>query len=142
MKTYLEACEHAYLLFSCPYFSFSEKKRLIRNKKYYPIDPGLRHAVTSTNNRDLGKSLELLIFLKLKQKYDLVFYWQEIHKGEVDFVTVDRNNSQAITPYQVTWHGPEPRHEKALESFYNTFPQANEAVWITRENAIEFLSIN
>ena len=33
VKLYLEAAEKAYLIFQCPYFSFSEKKRLIHNKK-------------------------------------------------------------------------------------------------------------
>jgi hypothetical protein len=39
----------------------------------------------------------------------------------------------------VTWKGPEPRHEKALDNFYAAFPQADEAVFITRDNAESFL---
>lgn len=136
VKSYLEASQQAYLLFSCPYFSFSEKKRLAKQKKYYPIDPGLRHSVISTTANDLGKSLELMVFLRLKQSHAQVFYWQEIHQGEVDFVTVD---GQSITPYQVTWKQPESRHEKALDYFYQAFPQAKEAVFIRRDNAHHFL---
>jgi predicted AAA+ superfamily ATPase len=136
VKTYLEACEQAYLLFACPFFSFSEKKRLSRQKKYYPIDSGLRYAITNTNHRDLGKSLELMIFLRLKQSYEHVFYWQEIHRGEVDFVAVNGND---ITPYQVTWEKIEPRHENALTHFYQAFPDANEAIFITHKNAGDYL---
>lgn len=132
VKAYLEACESAYLLFSCHYFAFSEKKRLSKQKKYYPIDPGMRFAVTNTHGRDLGKSLEMLTFLQLKQKYEQVFYWQEPHKGEVDFVTLSGNQ---IIPYQVTWNGPELRHEKALQHFYEQFPHASEAIFITQDNA-------
>ena len=137
VKSYLEASEYAYLLFSCPYFAFSEKKQLSRQKKYYPVDSGLRYAVTNTRGRDLGKSLESLVFLKLKQTHDQVFYWKELNKGEVDFVTF---SGKTITPYQVTWDAPEPRHERALQHFYEAFPQANEAIFITKENAIEFLN--
>jgi predicted AAA+ superfamily ATPase len=136
VKIYLEACEDAYLLFACHYFAFSEKKRLSKQKKYYPIDSGMRYAITSTTGRDLGKSLELMIFLRLKQTNEQVFYWQELHKGEVDFVAI---NGKTIVPYQVTWEGPELRHEKALQCFYENFPQANEAVFITRYNAHEYL---
>ncbi len=136
VKSYLEACEDAYLLFACNFFAFSEKKQLSKQKKYYPIDSGMRYAITSTTGRDLGKSLELMIFLRLKQTHEKVFYWQELHKGEVDFVAVRGNT---IVPYQVTWTGPELRHEKSLKYFYEHFPQANEAVFITRENAFEFL---
>jgi predicted AAA+ superfamily ATPase len=136
VKSYLAACEQAYLLFACPYFAFSEKKRLVRERKYYPVDPGLRHAVSNTVGRDFGKSLELLIFLHLRQHCDHVYYWQELHQGEVDFVAV---KGQTITPYQVTWEGIQPRHEKALQYFYEAFPQAEEAVFITQHNASDFL---
>lgn len=136
VKTYLTACEQAYLLFSCPFFAFSEKKRLLKQKKYYPIDSGLRSAITSTTGRDMGKNLELIVFLALKQKYGHVFYWQEPHQGAVDFIIMQGNN---IIPYQVTWHGEEPRHEKALHHFYTLYPQANEAIFITKENIEAFL---
>ena len=136
VKSYLEACEQAYLLFECPFFTFSERKRLLKQKKYYPIDTGLRYAITGTHKRDLGKSLELLIFLHLKQSYEQVSYWREGGQGEVDFVVMQ---NQMITPYQVTWRGVEPRHEKALNYFYEAFPQANEAIFITQENAEAFL---
>ncbi len=134
VKSYLAACEDAYLIFACQFFAFSEKKRLSRQKKYYPIDSGLRHAIT--HGRDIGKSLELMIYLRLRQSNENVYYWQELHKGEVDFVTV---NGSAIVPYQVSLNGPEPRHEKSLQHFYEMFPQAGEAVFISKENAADFL---
>jgi len=136
VKTYLSACEQAYLLFACPFFSFSEKKQLSRQKKYYPIDSGLRFAITNTSGRDLGKSLELMVYLHLKKSHEQVFYWQEIHKGKVDFIAVNGKN---ITPYQVTWQGIEPRHENALKHFYQAFPEANEAIFVTQENASNIL---
>ena len=97
---------------------------------------GLRRAVISAGGQDLGKSLEFLVFLRLKQRYQQVFYWQEPHRGEVDFVVVE---GKTITPYQVSWNQIEPRHQKALEYFYEEFPQAEEALFITRDNAAEFL---
>lgn len=36
VKSYLQSCEDAYLLFACHYFAFSEKKRLNRQKKILP----------------------------------------------------------------------------------------------------------
>lgn len=136
VKSYLEACEQAYLLFSCPYFAFSEKKQLSKQKKYYPIDPGLRHAIVSTTGSDFGKSLELLVYLRLRQTHEQVCYWQETHQGEVDFIAI---KGKSITPYQITWQDPISRHEKALQFFYEAYPNANEAVFITRENAGEYL---
>lgn len=138
VKTYLEACEYAYLIFSCHFFAFSEKQRLAKQKKYYAIDTALRKSIISTSNLDLGKSLESLVFLHLKKHCEQVYYWQETHKGEVDFVTV---NKDIITPYQVTYNAPEQRHYKALDNFYIKFPQAEEAVFINIDNAEDFLEI-
>jgi len=54
---------------------------MARQKKYYPIDSGLRNAVASTAGRDFGKNLELMVYLQLRQTNDNVYYWQELHKG-------------------------------------------------------------
>lgn len=137
VKSYLEACEQAYLLFACPFFDFSEKKRALKQKKYYPIDLGLRYAVTGTQGRDLGKSLELLVFLKLKHFYKQIFYWQHVHQGAVDFVVMQ---GPIIIPYLVSWEGPTARHTRVLEHFYQAYPDASRAILISRENIEAFLA--
>jgi uncharacterized protein len=122
---YLEACEAAYLLFSVPYFAFSERKRAARNKKYYPVDTGLRRMAVKRTGADRGKLLECAVYVELRRKGIEASYWRE--KGEVDFVA---QTSQGIVPIQVSWEPPTDRHRRALEEFYETFPQAEEAVFI------------
>ena len=123
---YLQACEAAYLLFACPYFTFSERKRAARNRKYYPIDNGLRRVVVTRGGADRGKSLECATYLALRRRCGEVFYWRD--RGEVDFVV--RANGRII-PVQVTWGEPLDRHHQALERFYENHPQADEAVFVT-----------
>jgi predicted AAA+ superfamily ATPase len=127
--SYLEACEAAYLLFGCPFFAYSERKRASRNKKYYPVDPGLRRVATTRGGADRGKALEIATFVALRRTHREVFYWRD--KGEVDFV-VQRDG--VAVPVQVTWDGPQDRHERALESFYEQHPHAGEAVFVTAES--------
>ncbi|HBF13532.1 MAG TPA: hypothetical protein DDW49_09175 [Deltaproteobacteria bacterium] len=134
IKTYLDACESAYILLSCPYFTFSERQRAVRNKKYYPIDLGLRKAVITQTGADKGKELETVVFHHLRKKYGQVFYWRQ--KGEVDFVV---HEGQVIQPYQVSWDGMKERHEKALKEFYEVYPKANPAIQIMQSNVVDFL---
>lgn len=127
--SYLEACEAAYLLFGVPFFAYSERKRANRNRKYYPVDTGLRRVVVTPTGADRGKSLECAVHLALRRRFGEVFYWRGA--GEVDFVV---QRGRRVVPYQVSWDGPQPRHERALEAFYEQFPHAEEAVVVTAES--------
>lgn len=132
---YLDACEAAYLLFHCPYFAFSERQRASRNRKYYPVDTGLRRVVVTKTGADRGKTLECAVHLALRRRYGQVSYWRD--RGEVDFVVQPEGR---IVPVQVTWDGPEERHRRALDAFYERFPQADEAVFITADRFEEALA--
>jgi predicted AAA+ superfamily ATPase len=122
---YLAACEAAYLLFSVPYFAFSERKRSARNKKYYPIDTGLRRMAVTRTGADRGKLLECLVFLELRRRGLKPSYWRG--GGEVDFVVT---TARGIVPIQVSLESRAERHERALDEFYETFPQAEEALLV------------
>ncbi len=126
---YLEAIESAYLAFSCPFFVWSERKRTVRNKKYYPVDTGLRRVAVTRTGEDRGKMLECATFILLRKRFREVYYWRG--KGEVDFVVLRRGDP---VPVQVSWEGPTERHHKALDEFYAAEPRAAEAVFVTPES--------
>jgi uncharacterized protein len=132
---YLEACEAAYLLFRCPYSAFSERKRAGRNPKYYPVDTGLRRVVVSRTGADRGKLLECAVHLALRRRFRDVSYWRG--RGEVDFVV---RAAGQVVPVQVTWEAPVERHQRATESFYEHFPQAEEMVFVTAAGFEEALA--
>jgi predicted AAA+ superfamily ATPase len=132
---YVEACEAAYLLFGCPFFAFSERKRAARNKKYYPVDTALRRVVVTPTGADGGKELECAVHLALRRRFGPnVYYWRE--KGEVDFVV---HAEGRIVPVQVTRDALAERHERGLDAFYEHFPQAEEAVVVTLDTFEEAL---
>ena len=135
VSAYLEACEQAYLLFACPWFAFSERKRSQRNRKYYPVDTALRRVAVTRSGRDLGKSLECATFVELKKRRGEVFYWRQ--SGEVDFVI---EGDRGPTPIQVTAAGATERHLRSLDAFYEAFPHANEAVIVTLDNFPDVLA--
>ncbi|MBX3183855.1 MAG: ATP-binding protein [Polyangiaceae bacterium] len=133
---YLEGAKSAYMLFECPYFAYSERKRASRNSKYYPIDPALRRVVVTKGGADLGKSLECAVYLQLRRHHRDIFYWRD--GGEVDFVVQTR---AGIVPVQVTLHEPQERHHASLERFYEQFPHAGEAVLVTLDNFADLGSL-
>lgn len=126
VASWLEACEAAYLLFACPWFALSERKRAARNVKYYPIDTGLRRTVVTRTGEDRGKALECAVHLALRRRFGQVFYWRDA--GEVDFVA---SEGSRILPVQVTWDQPVERHHQSLQAFYEQYPQADEAEFVT-----------
>jgi len=122
---YLEAVENAYLAFACPFFAWSARKQAARNKKYYPVDHGLRRVAVVAGGGDRGKQLECATFVRLRQRYAQVCYWRG--RGEVDFVVEHRGKA---TPVQVGIDGQLERHQKALDEFYEQHPHAAEAVFV------------
>jgi predicted AAA+ superfamily ATPase len=129
---YLLAAEAAYLLFSCPFFGHSSRQQQVRNKKYYPVDTGLRKAIVAGAAPDLGKALECAAFLALRKRFGPVFYWR--HTREVDFVVVHEG---LPLPVQVSWTSPQERHQLALDEFYQAFPRSHEGRFLTRDDLVE-----
>jgi predicted AAA+ superfamily ATPase len=132
-NAYLDGCVGAYLLASVPFFAYSERKRAAYNRKFYPVDTALRRAVITPGPPDLGKSLECAVFLALRRRHRDIAYWRGM--GEVDFVVQE---GRRVIPIQVTLDAPQPRHERALESFYEAHPHADEARTVTLANFAVF----
>jgi len=80
---YLSYLEEVFMIFLVDFFSFG-KEKMIRPKKIYAIDTGLRNAVSRTS-RDIGRQAENLVFLHLKKFTDEIYYLKNKDK-EIDFV--------------------------------------------------------
>ncbi len=129
LASYLGAAENAYLCFCCSYFSYSERQRSHRNRKYYAVDTALRKAVITPTGADRGKDFENLVYLTLRRKYKEIHYWKGVK--EVDFVV---ETERGLQPIQVSWDAIKDRHEVALDEFYKEFRNALDPVYVTSEN--------
>lgn len=126
---YLQAIENAYLVLSCPFFAWSARKQAVRNKKWYPIDTGLRRACIVRGGQDRGKQLECATFLLLRRRYRHVCYWRDRH--EVAFVV--EHEGRAV-PVQVSVDDPGDRHLRGVDEFHATHRHAAEAVYVTERS--------
>jgi uncharacterized protein len=131
---YLQACERAYVILACNYFSYSERQRQARNRKYYPVDTGMRRAVITQGGSDFGKDFETMIFLHLKRHFMEVYYWRG--EREVDFIVVE---GTSLFPIQVTLQAPQERHWLGLQEWQKAYPRSAPGVVICEDNATEFL---
>ena len=126
---YIDAAESAYLALGVPFFSYSARKESMRNRKFYPVDPGLRRAVVTRGGADRGKQFECAAYLLLRRRFRSVRYWRG--DREVDFVV--ESGGKAI-PVQVSLESPGERHRQAVDEFQEAHPHAGEAVFITPES--------
>ncbi|MEX0671423.1 MAG: ATP-binding protein [Pirellulales bacterium] len=123
---YVDAAESAYLSISCPFFTWSARKRLVRNRKFYPIDTGLRRVSVTATGQDRGKTLECATFLLLRRRFPTVQYWRGV--GEVDFVV---DTGRGPVPVQVSWDTISDRSRRAVDEFHAAHPTAAEPVFVT-----------
>jgi uncharacterized protein len=135
VQSYIAGSEQAYLVFKCPLYSTSERKRERSNIKYYPIDTALRRAVITPTGRDAGKDLELITFLSLRRRTKNIFYWKGAK--EVDFVA---QTDKGIFPIQVSSEQPKERHYKAVEEFFSSYPYAQNPIFVGLEDLQESFS--
>jgi hypothetical protein len=100
---YIEFLTDAYLLFAVPRFSTSVGQRVVAPARYYAIDNGLRRAVATQLQPDVGHRLENAVALHLRRRGASCFYAMERDLWECDFVTDDEAIQVAaeLTPANV-----------------------------------------
>jgi predicted AAA+ superfamily ATPase len=135
-ETTLELVQHleeAYLLFTVPIATDSERQRFTNPRKIYPVDPSLSVYTAFRRSENLGHLLEALVYLELRRRgYDLA--WVRTRSGfEVDFLA--RHLERGTLLVQVCWDLAEPgtreRELRALEEAAEEW-RADEALIVTR----------
>ncbi|MDG6258171.1 MAG: DUF4143 domain-containing protein [Methanomicrobiaceae archaeon] len=74
-----------YMVFELRNFSYSLKKQLISNTKYYAIDTGFVNAVSFSFSQNIGRLYENVVFNELMRRGNTIFFLNE-GGTECDFV--------------------------------------------------------
>ncbi|WP_130812965.1 ATP-binding protein [Olsenella sp. Marseille-P4559] len=85
VDNYLRALMDAYILGECEQVGLAGKQILRPQRKFYPVDNGLRNLMTSFSPSGFGAQLECVVFNELVRRG----YQVEVgtlHRGEIDFV--------------------------------------------------------
>lgn len=115
--TYMSYIEDAFLVFTVPLYSESDRIRQSVSKKIYAIDPGLINANSLDINAIYGKLFENLVYLDLRRQGKEIYYYRTKDNYEIDFLTIDKEGEKELI--QVTWEMTDPktleREQRALE---------------------------
>lgn len=116
IASYVELLEDAYIIFTLPRFSYSQRSRQINPKKAYAIDNGLIRANSIQFSDDSGRFLENHVFLELRKRYRELFYFRE--KGECDFLIKEKTKiTKAIQVcYELTTRNKQREIEGLVEA--------------------------
>ncbi len=91
LDRYLDLLRYSFIFdFISPYFS-NPVTQIKKMQKVYCFDFGVRNAVLNNFieidlRDDRGKLFENFIYLKLKEKYQEIFFWRAVKGSEIDFV--------------------------------------------------------
>ncbi|MEM2948267.1 MAG: ATP-binding protein [Candidatus Anstonellales archaeon] len=124
-RDYMNYLEQAYILFQIPYFSYSIRESMVRNRKLYSVDVGIRNIVSRSFTPDKGWIAENIVYSHLRRNKKEIYYWRG--KGEVDFVVKDTT----LLPINVTYAEKSPeREEAAILEFFDRF-KAKEGIIVS-----------
>ncbi len=114
---YMSYIEDAFLAFSVPIYSESERAKSNIPKKIYIVDNGLVNATSLDTNSIINKLFENQIYLDLRRQGKKIYYYTTQNGYEIDFVTIDKKGKKEII--QVCWSMDDPktaeREERALK---------------------------
>ena len=101
IHNYLDYIQDAFLIFTVPYYSTSERLKQNRPKKIYAIDPGLVSALSFNMQNNYGRLLENLVYLDLRRQKKNLYFYHTQNGYEVDFVSIDLDGNRELI--QVCW---------------------------------------
>ena len=133
---YFKYLEETYLVQRIPRFAASQKASMSAPKKVYACDTGLVSAIESIDEANLGHKLENLVYLKLRNPDDSMFYFVNDADGtECDFVIERRDGTFGAV--QVCWELSRDNEEREINGALRAMERfgLKEAVLVTRDQS-------
>lgn len=136
---YLAYIQDAYLAFTIPLFTESERKKNVNPRKTYAVDTGLVAANSLKAAQNLGHLFENLIYLDLRRRGHEITYYLTKGGHEIDFIGKSPAGDFSIIQVCLSLDEPEVgiREKRALQAAHQElkFP----AQIVTLENYPLFL---
>jgi hypothetical protein len=106
---YLHYLEDAFILYTVPVYSKSEKIRNRNYRKVYAVDWALADAVAPAENLDITRKFENMVFIELLRRGYRVFYYLTQENYEIDFIAVGKaDQEKTVQLFQVCYQFSDP----------------------------------
>jgi predicted AAA+ superfamily ATPase len=106
---YLRYLEEAFMIYTIPIHSKSEKIRNRNYRKVYAIDWALADAIAPAEGVDITRKFENLIFIELLRRGYQVSYYLTRKNYEIDFIATNKTAQKKVRHlYQVCYHFHDP----------------------------------
>lgn len=101
---YLRYLEEAFILFTVPIYSRSEKIRARNYQKVYAVDWALADAIAPGEGIDITRKFENIVFLELLRRGYNVSYYKTKQDYEIDFIATKKDLGKSLKIlYQVCY---------------------------------------
>jgi predicted AAA+ superfamily ATPase len=101
---YLRFLEEAFMIFSVPIYSASEKVRQRNYSKVYVIDWALAQAIAPAEGIDATRQLENMVYIELRRRGYDVSYFRTRQGYEIDFIAINKKDKRRKPLiFQVSW---------------------------------------
>lgn len=116
IHSYMRYLEDAFLVFSVPFYSESERSKQNIPKKIYAVDNGLIHANSLGTNAIQNKFLENQVYLDLRRQGKDIYFYNTNDGFEIDFVAVAKDGSRELIQVTLDMSDPKTaeREQRAL----------------------------
>lgn len=144
VEKYINILEKAFIVFRLPSLSGNARTEIIKGKKFYFYDNGIRNAVIGNLNQiisrnDIGALWENYILserikiLRASNSYISSFFWRTTQQQEIDYI---EENEGKLYAWELKWNPN--KKAKYSKTFTENYKPAETSV-INRENYESFL---
>ncbi|MFC1653088.1 ATP-binding protein [Planctomycetota bacterium] len=123
---YLDLLEQTYVIFRLPSYSTNPRKEVVRGKKVYFWDTGIRNALLNTFTTeelrpDIGCLWENWVIAEVAKHNHLqgcpteLFFWRSRAQSEVDLIIKTGNHLRAV---EIKWQRKRARPNRAFQTAY------------------------
>lgn len=142
VRRYLSLLKQSFVIFELGAFAKNLRKEVVKSKKYFFWDLGIRNALTDQflpldSRTDVGQLWENFLAVERLKKHEYqriltqYFFWRTYEQAEIDWLEVKAGR---VAAYEFKWQGAKSHTPKAFKEAYQTSVK-----WITKENYLDFI---